>query len=219
MAPRILERWITDAFHKLWYHSRETWKKNTFLGHGVQQLPFDLWLYQELVYRLKPRYIVQTGVYDGGSLLYFAHLLDIVGCPPEVPVIGIDIQLRDAAKELRHPRITLLEGSSVAPEIVAEVKKRIHVGEPCLISLDSDHSQAHVFAEMEAYGPLVAKDSYMVVEDTNINGRPVFSDFGPGPHEAVDQYLAKHDDFVRDDAFWKRNMFSFHQYGWLKKVK
>jgi len=221
MDDRILEnikQSSVDAFHSYYYHSNETWKKNTFLGYPIQQCPLDLLLYQELVFRLRPACIIQTGVAYGGSLLYFASVLDLMGADPSVIVIGVDIGLLDSARSLDHPRIHLIEGSSIAPSTVDEVRRLCPGGE-ALISLDSDHTMDHVYQEIKIYRGFLPVGSYLVVEDTNINAHPVLPDFGPGPFEAVEKFLSEDDQFVRDDAIWRRNLFSFHQYGWLKRIR
>jgi len=217
LLNRFTRPWVANLFHRMYYASRETWMTNTFLGYPIWQSPMDLQIYQEVVASRRPGFIIQTGVKFGGSVLYFASLLDLIGADSGALVIGIDIELSEQARTLAHPRIRLVEGSSTDPEVVETVQSLVQ-DKRGMVVLDSDHKEAHVYEELRAYGRFVDQGQYLVAEDTNINGHPVFKRYGPGPHEAVHRFLEEDQNFLRDNDIWKRKLFSFHQHGWLMRV-
>jgi cephalosporin hydroxylase len=141
----------------------------------VWKCPLDLWVYQELIHELAPDLIVETGSAYGGSGLYLAMLCELVG---KGEVVSIDIG--EWPDRPRHQRLTYIVDSSTSPALVQRIAERARGLQTVLVVLDSDHRYEHVLAELQAYGPLVTPGSYLVVEDTNINGHPVYEDFGPG---------------------------------------
>lgn len=202
-----------DAFHRLWYDAYFTHGMTYFEGVPLMKCPFDLWVYQELIFDLRPTLIIETGTAFGGSALFFARQLEKLGAGS---VVTIDIQA--AAQLPRHPRITYVPGSSVAPAIVQLVSQRARQYERVMVVLDSDHSAEHVTAELEAYAPLVTTGQFLVVEDTNIGGHPVLVDWqgGPGPHAAVEAFLARYPDFQRN-VVAERYLLTMHPGGWLQR--
>ncbi|RMG18336.1 MAG: hypothetical protein D6731_02295 [Planctomycetota bacterium] len=203
-----------DEFHRLFYAS-SGWRKGRWQGVPLLKNPLDLFLYQELLWRLRPLRVVELGAHRGGSALYFAHLFDLLGGEGRVISVSIDDAWDERVRG--HPRITTIAGDSVDPEVVAEVHRRVPAGSPCLVVLDSDHSRDHVLAELRAYADLPAPGHYLVVEDGNINGHPVRPDHGPGPWEAVDDFLAEDERFVLDRDLERRFLFSFACHGFLRR--
>lgn len=218
LKPQLpVGRLVTRMFHVMWYHSNTSWIRNTFLGFPIMQNPFDLQIYQEILFDRRPKFVLQTGVAGGGSMMYFAAMLDLVQAPPEVLVIGVDIVLTESAKRLSHPRIRLVEGSSVDESTIAKVRDLLPAARGMVI-LDSDHSEAHVTRELACYADFVEPGQYLVIEDTNVNGHPVHPSHGPGPLESVQKFIKIDKRFVADDALWQRHLFSNHQFGWLKRI-
>jgi cephalosporin hydroxylase len=209
---------VIEAFHIEAYNSARdgrSWGGATYMGIKLWKWPCDLHLYQELVWELKPRTIIETGTAFGGSALYFAHLLDAIGAGK---VVSIDLE-PVASKYPRHPRIAYIGGrSSVDSGVVNEVQ-RFHdfYGWPVLVVLDSDHAKDHVLAELRAYASFVPPGSWLVVEDTNVNGHPVYPDHGPGPQEALDEWLPKHPEFKPDER--KAGKFLWSMHTWLRRQR
>jgi len=186
---------VVRLFHELYYGSAEqTWFNTTWLGIPLLKCPLDLWDYQEIIVETQPDIIIETGTYKGGSALYFAFLLDLLGNAGQV--VSIDVA---AFPDLpNHPLITYLDGSSTEDHIVTQVEALVQSKKRVMVILDSDHACEHVFKEMNIYGPMVTPGAYMIVEDSNVNGHPVKPEHGPGPMEAIERYLKKNDDFDVD---------------------
>jgi cephalosporin hydroxylase len=209
----LTERRVIRAFHRLFYESgTQTWSNTRWLGVPAQKCPFDLWVYQELLHELRPAVIVECGTADGGSALYLASICDLLG---EGEIVTVDI--RDLPGRPQHERISYLSGSSTAPEIVQAIQERVDGRSPILVILDSNHERDHVLAEMRLYGPLVTPGSYLVVEDSNINGHPVLPEFGPGPLEAIESFLAESDEFTVDESR-EKYFLTFNPRGYLRKA-
>lgn len=207
-------RWVQDQFHR-WYYGaeRQTWRNTYWRGVPVAKCPTDLWVYQELLVRLRPDLIVETGTFSGGSALFFGDVLDLVDGGE---VVSIDLD--DRTTYPSHPRVSYLTGSSTAPDVVERVRALAAGRSTVLVVLDSDHRAAHVAAELDAYADLVTVGSYLVVEDTNVNGNPVVPSFGPGPAEAVADFLRRRSDF-EVDADCERFGLTFNPGGWLRRVR
>ncbi len=184
----------------------------TWMGRPIIQLPEDMVRIQELIWRLKPDVIIETGVAHGGSLVFYAGLFAALG---RGRVIGVDIEIRphNRAAIEAHPmagRISLIEGSSIAPDTIAAVRAQIREGERVLVILDSNHSRDHVAAELELYAPLVTQDSYIVACDgimAQVTGAPRSSpDWSwNNPISAIDGFLADSPDFRLEEPAWAFN--------------
>lgn len=206
---------VVDDFHRLYYESgAQTWQDTWWLGTQVLKLPLDLWSYQELIYATRPDLIIECGTKYGGSAKYLANICDLID---HGRVHTIDINELPGRPD--HPRINYVTGSSTDPEIVAEAAAAAATAGPTtMVILDSDHSEAHVYAELQAYAPLVSVGSYLIVEDTNVHGRPVRPDHPAGPGEAVDRFLAERDDYAVATAAHKF-LVTFNPNGLLQRLR
>ncbi len=213
--PARVTRAITDSFHRLYYNvSLRTWKDTWYRGVLTYKCPMDMWIYQELVNELRPSLVVETGTFRGGSALFLADRLETIG---NGRVVSIDVDVQPHRPE--HNRLIYLTGSSVAPEVLAQVRSMVtDDGAPVLVILDADHSYAHVLAELRAYASMVTLGSYLVVEDTNVNGHPTAPDYGPGPWEAAQEFLAEDDRFEVDEHC-ERYFLTQNPQGFLRRVR
>ncbi len=201
---------ITEAFHRLYYDTA-VWKDTYWLGVRTQKCPLDLWIYQEILQETRPDLILETGTAHGGSALYLASVCDLLG---RGEVVTVDIHPIEGRPE--HDRITYLAGSSTADEIVSELERLVKDSVEVLIILDSDHSRDHVLDELRIYNRWVSPGSYLIVEDTNVNGHPAMPEHGPGPMEALEAFLAENDEF-EIDAAREKFFLTFNPRGFLRK--
>lgn len=205
---------IATMFHKQYYLHHEKRLHNTrWLGTKIIKPPFDMWVYQEIIWETRPDLIIEAGTLDGGSASFLASICDLIS---HGRIISIDITTNPYRP--LHPRITYVTGSSTDDQTVSKIKANIGTGEKVIVILDSNHRRHHVLKEMEIYGPLVSPGYYMIVEDTHLNGHPVHSSYGPGPMEAVKIFMKSHPEFNIDKTR-EKFLFSFNYGGYLKKSR
>jgi cephalosporin hydroxylase len=212
-------RWLRQT-HDLRYDYNFTW-----FGRPILQLPQDVMALQELVFRIQPDLVVETGIAHGGSLVFFASLLHLLGGNGLVLGIDRDIRAHNRAAIESHPmagRIAMYEGSSVDPDTLAAVRRFAAGRQRVMVVLDSNHTEAHVLQELQLYGPLVTSGSYLVVCDTIVEdlGDDAFPDrpWGPGnsPKSAVAKFLQQTPDFEVDSRIEQKLLLTNSPGGYLR---
>ena len=205
---------IIEDFHRVYYDSFEsTWETTTWQGVKILKNPCDIIMYQELIWETQPDVIVETGTAYGGSALFFAHMLDFTG---KGAVFTIDVEGENLFPDRpQHPRIVYIRGSSTDPMIWKMVDANCR-GKRAMVVLDADHRKGHVLKELALWSETVSPGCYLVVEDVNVNGRPVVPEHGPGPAEALEDWL-KTDQAktFKVDASRERYLLTFNK--WLRK--
>jgi cephalosporin hydroxylase len=222
---------LKDAAHKF---NVESNKANysyflSWMGRPIIQYPQDMIAMQEIIWNVKPDLIIETGIAHGGSIIYYASLLELIG---KGEVLGIDIDIRAHNKSAieKHPmfkRIKMIQGSSIDPAIVATVKQHTEKKETILVVLDSNHTHEHVLAELEMYSPFVTLNSYIVVYDTIVEHLP--EKYMPGhirpwgignnPMTAVKTFIETNDGFEVDKSINNKLLISVAPDGYLKRLK
>lgn len=211
---------IVDAFHRRYYEgdpeSKHTGGLHTeTFYHGIEthKCPLDLWIFQEILCEVRPSLIIEIGTYLGGATLFLAHQLEALGSG-----MVLSIDQRELPRP-RHPRIRYLLGESSATTTIEKIQPFVDdtIG-PVLVIHDADHHFEAVLADLEIYAPFVTPGSYLIVEDTNVNGHPVLPEWGPGPWEAVEQFLTDYREFERDRSR-EKFLLTYNPDGYLRRTK
>jgi len=205
----------------------------SWLGRPIIQYPQDIVAMQEILWSVQPDLVIETGIAHGGSLIFSASILElnaVCGGPADAEVLGIDIDIRahNRAAIEAHPlarRIRMIQGSSIAPEVIEQVRSHAADKRRVLICLDSNHTHDHVLGELQAYAPLITVGSYGVVFDTIVEAVPAELSgdrpWGPGnnPMTAAHRFLATHPEFEVDAKIDRKLMISVAPGGYLKRIR
>jgi cephalosporin hydroxylase len=220
-------RSAADAFNvasnKAQYSYNFSW-----MGRPIIQYPQDMVAMQEIIWEIKPDLIIETGIAHGGSLIYYASLLELIG---NGEVLGIDIDIREHNRQEieSHPmykRIKMIQGSSIDETTADAVKKYAAGKKKIIVCLDSNHTHDHVLKELEIYAPLVSVNSYIVVFDTIVEHLPegYFSQkrpwgIGNNPETAVTEFLRDNNNFTIDHSVDNKLLISVAPGGYLKRIR
>jgi cephalosporin hydroxylase len=218
----LAHTWMRDASrYKFTYNYR-------WMGRPIIQTPEDMVAMQELIWQIQPDLIIETGIAHGGSLIFYASMLELLGGNGQVLGIDIDIRAHNRAEIEKHPmakRITMIQGSAIDPAVVEQVRAVAKGQQRVLVALDSNHTHDHVLRELQLYAPLVTKGSYCVVFDTLVEDMPddLFGDRpwskGNNPKTAVWEYLKTTDRFEVDALTPAKLQFTVAPDGYLRCIR
>ncbi len=202
------------------FHDLPVWRHMWFHNVEIEKNPLDLWMMQQIMYEVQPDFVIETGTFKGGSALYWAHTLNGLRLEnSRVLTVDITDYVKGAAAD--HPLwkkyVTFYLGSSTDPAIVSQIAQMVK-GKKVIVTLDSDHTMNHVLQEMKLYAPMVNRGSYLVVEDTHMDGVPTAPEFGPGPLAAVRKFLADGGSKnFEQDLTREAYVMTFNPGGWLRR--
>ena len=217
----LSRKWLARSiFYK--YNYNYTW-----LGRPIIKYPDDIVVMQEILHKVKPDIVIETGIAHGGSIIFTASILKMIG-KKDFKVIGIDIDIRkhnlkEIKKSIMYKYLDLIEGSSIDDEIFDQVKKKLRKNKKILVILDSNHSYNHVIKELELYSKLVSKNSYIILPDTYIDFMPknTFKKWkvGDNTYTALVEFLKNNKNFKLDLDANKKSLISEAIHGYVKKIK
>jgi cephalosporin hydroxylase len=212
---------MDSAAHKYTYNF-------TWMGRPIIQFPQDIVALQEIIWNVKPDLIIETGIAHGGSLIFSASMLELLGGDGKVLGVDIDIRQHNRQEIESHPmarRITMIQGSSVDEGVIGQVKQFAKGSRKVMVILDSNHTHEHVMQELNAYAALVTPGSYLIVFDTAVEDLPDGYDWGGrpwgkgnNPKTAVWEFLQDHKDFVIDSAVHNKLLITVAPDGYLKRI-
>lgn len=226
----LLEDRDIQALSRIWMReiTRHKYAYNfSWMGRPIIQFPQDMVAMQEIIWETKPDLIIETGIAHGGSLVYYASLLEMMGIDGYVLGIDVDIRAHNRAEIDAHPmrkRIEMLQGSSVSHDTVASVAEHVKGKKSVLVILDSNHTHDHVIQELNQYSPFVTVGNYLVVFDTLVEDMPddlIHSrPWGKGnnPKTAVQAFLESNDQFEIDKAIEAKILITVAPDGYLKRI-
>lgn len=209
MNQHLINQRISQA--NILYFRSQVFNQTEWMGVKAAKCPMDMWVYQELMVRLKTDLLIETGTWLGGSALFFAHMFDLMG---QGRVITVDIEQQPDLPQ--HERIEYLHGSSLDDGIIKHLEAACNQARSVLVILDSDHRKAHKLAELERYAPMVSPGSYLIAEDSCFDYYPAWPEFGAGPASAVREFMNSNTDF-EIDRHQERHLLTFAPIGFLRK--
>jgi cephalosporin hydroxylase len=209
---------VVERFNDL-YYTGGTARALHWKGIELLKTPCDLWMVLELMQTLRPSVMVETGTHRGGSALFFSDMAKVLGLPTKLVTVDLNPKW---TVDPQGQGIASVVGYSTDPQVFRQVQAHVQAAlserpGAVLVLLDSDHSEANVAKELSLYSSLVTVGSYLVVEDTNVNGHPSFPAHGPGPWEAVSRFLETDTRFA-PDAECERFLLTTNPRGWLKRL-
>jgi cephalosporin hydroxylase len=218
----IAHKFLMESMKKMYVYNF------SWLGRPIIQYPQDIIAIQEIIWKVKPDLIIETGIAHGGSIIFSASMLELIGNDGIVVGIDIDIRKHNKTEIEQHPmfkRIKMIEGSSISLKVIEQVQEIAKNKNTILVILDSNHTHEHVLAELHAYANLVSNNSYCIILDTFVEDVPI--DFfenrpwnvGNNPKTAIWEFLKENDNFEIDKSIQNKLLITVASDGYLKKIK
>lgn len=199
------------------YFRSQVYQRTHWMGVKTAKCPMDMWMYQELMHYLNTDLVIETGTFAGGSALFFAQMMDLMG-RGEVITIDIDDSIPNRPE---HPRLEYITGSSIDPATIERLKPAVAAATSVMVILDADHRAPFKLQELELYAPLVTVGNYLIAEDSCFDEYPAWPEFGPGPAAAVTEFMKKkhNSDRFTIDRGPEHHMITYAPRAFLKRVK